>query len=94
MLTILSPTCAAVHLEQMSHDHWRMGLEAGGRRFQPTFGVRVGTYGFVCPTRVGRSTEWESDSRKRTVPDDHFCCFWNILGRAEEEQRQARYGTV
>src|ERR1035437_445029 len=25
---------------------------------------------------------------------DHFCCFRNILGRAEEEQRQARHGTV
>ena len=24
---------------------------------------------------------------------DHFCCFRNILGRAEEEQRQARYAT-
>ena len=25
---------------------------------------------------------------------DHFCCFRNILGRAEEEQRQVRYETV
>jgi hypothetical protein len=23
---------------------------------------------------------------------DRFCCFRNILGRAEEEQRQARHG--
>jgi hypothetical protein len=25
---------------------------------------------------------------------DHFCCFRNILGRVEKEQRQARHGTV
>ena len=25
---------------------------------------------------------------------DHLCCFWNILSRAKEEQRQAWHGAV
>jgi hypothetical protein len=32
---------AAVHLEQMSHDHWWMGLEAGGKYFHLNFGLKV-----------------------------------------------------
>jgi hypothetical protein len=31
---------------------------------------------------------------KQAVPAVTICCFRNILGRAEEEHRQARHGTV
>src|ERR1051325_2707689 len=38
---------------------------------------------------------WFADVISTGCPGgDRFCCFRNILGRAEEEQRQARYGTV
>ena len=44
---------ASVHLEQMAHDHWWMGLEAGGKYFHPNFGVQDGpACGCVCPTRT------------------------------------------
>ena len=33
---------ASVHLEQMAHDHWWMGLEAGGKYFHLNFGVQDG----------------------------------------------------
>jgi hypothetical protein len=33
---------AFVHLEQMAHDHWWMGLEAGGKYFHLNFGVQGG----------------------------------------------------
>ena len=33
---------AVVHLEQMSHDHWWMGLEAGGKYFHLNFGIHGG----------------------------------------------------
>jgi len=36
---------ASVHLEQMAHDHWCMGLEAGGKYFHLNFGVQDGRLG-------------------------------------------------
>lgn len=33
---------ASVHLEQMAHDHWWTGLEAGGKHFHLNFGVQDG----------------------------------------------------
>ena len=45
---------ATVHLEQMSHDHWWMGLEAGGKYFHLNFGVQDGACGFACLTRAKR----------------------------------------
>ena len=33
---------AVVHLEQMAHDHWWMGLEAGGKYFHLNFGTQDG----------------------------------------------------
>jgi hypothetical protein len=36
---------------------------------------------------------WLSCRKEGKLSRDHSCSFRNILGRAEEEQRQARHGT-
>ena len=46
---------SGVHLEQMAHDHWWMGLEAGGKYFHLNFGTQ-------------ENAEWEGDSRERRIP--------------------------
>jgi hypothetical protein len=59
---------AFVHLEQMSHDHWWMGLEAGGRLFHLNFAVQDGRL-WVCLSDQGEdATEWEGDNRERPIP--------------------------
>ena len=37
-------TGAAIHLEQMNHDHWWMGIEAGAKYFHLNFGLRDGRF--------------------------------------------------
>jgi hypothetical protein len=61
-------TCASVHLEQMSQDHWWMGLEAGGKHFQLNFGVQGGRLWVRLSDQGEESTEWEGDSRERPLP--------------------------
>ena len=41
--------------EQMAHDHWWMGLEAGGKYFHLNFGIQ------------GRRQPGEADSKSRCV---------------------------
>jgi hypothetical protein len=59
---------ASIHLEQMSHDHWFMGIEAGGKYFHLNFGLRD------CRLQVNLSdqgeeyADWEGDSRERPLP--------------------------
>ena len=62
---------ASVHLEQMAHDHWWMGLEAGGMHFHLNFGVQDGRLcgSPVRPGRgehgMGRRQSASADSRSR-----------------------------
>jgi hypothetical protein len=59
---------ASVHLEQMAHDHWWMGLEAGGKYFHLNFGVQDGRLWVHLSDQGEENTEWEGDSRERPIP--------------------------
>jgi hypothetical protein len=60
---------ASVHLEQMAHDHWWMGLEAGGKYFPLNFGVQGGRLWVRLSDQGDESAEWEGDSRERPLPE-------------------------
>jgi hypothetical protein len=59
---------AFVHLEQMAHDHWWMGLEAGGKYFHLNFGVQGGRLWVRLSDQGDENTEWEGDSREQPIP--------------------------
>jgi hypothetical protein len=59
---------ASIHLEQMSHDHWWMGIEAGGKHFHLTFGVRDGKLYVDLSDQGEEYAEWEGDNRERPFP--------------------------
>ena len=59
---------AVVHLEQMSHDHWWMGLEAGGKYFHLNFGVQDGRLWVRLSDQGDDGGEWEGDNRERRMP--------------------------
>jgi len=61
-------SCAVVHLEQMSHDHWWMGIEAGGKHFHLNFGVHDGRLWVRLSDQGKENTEWEGDNRERPLP--------------------------
>jgi len=61
---------ASIHLEQMAHDHWFMGIEAGGKYFHLNFGVADGKL-YVHLSDQGEEeerAEWEGDNRERPFP--------------------------
>ena len=59
---------ASVHLEQMSHDHWWMGLEAGGEYFHLNFGVNDGRLWVRLSDQGEEDAEWEGDNRENPIP--------------------------
>ena len=59
---------AVVHLEQMAHDHWWMGLEAAGKHFHVNFGVQDGRLWIRLSDQGEESAEWEGDNRERPIP--------------------------
>ena len=59
---------AVVHLEQMTHDHWWMGLEAGGMHFHLNFGVQNGRLWVRLSDQGTEGTEWEGDNRETPIP--------------------------
>jgi hypothetical protein len=59
---------AFVHLEQMAHDHWWLGLEAGGKHFHLNFGVQDGRLWVRLSDQGEENAEWEGDSRERPIP--------------------------
>ena len=59
---------AVVHLEQMSHDHWWMGLRAGGKYFHLNFGVEKGRLSVHLSDQSDEGGEWEGDNRERPLP--------------------------
>ena len=59
---------ASVHLEQMAHDHWWMGLEAGGKHFHLNFGVQGGRLWVRLSDQGEENAEWEGDSREMPIP--------------------------
>ena len=61
-------TSAAVHLEQMDHDRWWMGLDAGGKSFHLNFGIEEGRL-CVYLSDQDDENEWEGDNRERPIPE-------------------------
>ena len=61
---------ATVHLEQMSHDHWWMGLEAGGKYLHLNFGVHDGRLWVQLSDQADDGGYWEGDNRERPLPGD------------------------
>jgi len=59
---------AAIHLEQMSDDHWWMGLEAGGKYFHLNFGIENGRLWVRLSDQGEESVEWEGDNREMPTP--------------------------
>jgi hypothetical protein len=62
---------ALVHLEQMSHDHWWMGIEAGRKYFHLNFGVQDGRLWVRLSDQGDDYGEWEGDKREVRMPEDH-----------------------
>lgn len=69
---------AFVHLEQMSHDHWWMGLEAGGKYFHLNISSVEGRL-LVQLSDQGENNEggdtdgeWEGDNRPRPFSGDEL----------------------
>ena len=59
---------ASIHLEQMSHDHWWMGIDAGGKYFHLNFGVTDGKLYVHLSDQSEEDAEWEGDNRERPFP--------------------------
>jgi hypothetical protein len=60
---------ASIHLEQMSHDQWWMGIEAGGKYFHLNFNVSDGRLCVhLSDQGDGENAEWEGDNRERPFP--------------------------
>jgi hypothetical protein len=65
-------TGAHVHLEQMDHDRWWMGIEAGGRHFHLNFSLDDGRSSVHLSDQTDdqgeHSAEWEGDNREKPLP--------------------------
>jgi len=60
-------TGASVHLEQMAHDSWWMGLEAGGKYFHLNLGAKDGRLYVHLSDQGEDGEEWEGDDRERPI---------------------------
>jgi hypothetical protein len=58
-------TGASVHLEQMHHDTWWMGIEAGGKYFHLNFALSDGRLQVHLADQGEAYAEWEGDNRPR-----------------------------
>ena len=62
---------ASVHLEQMSHDQWSVGIEAGGKYFHLNFlkfAMSGGKLHVPLSDQGDEYAEWEGDNRERPFP--------------------------
>jgi len=59
---------AKIHLEQMAHDSWWMGIEAGGKYFHLGFNVNDGQLHVWLSDQGDEEGEWEGDNRDRPLP--------------------------
>ncbi len=57
---------ASIHLEQMAHNAWWMGIEAGGKYFHLNFRVSGGRLHVNLSDQGEEYADWDGDSRKRT----------------------------
>jgi hypothetical protein len=61
---------ATIHLEQMDHDAWWMGIEGGGKYFHLNFTLQGGQLHVHLSDQGDDDAEWEGDSRPRALPGD------------------------
>ena len=85
-------TCAAIHLEQMDHDRWWMGIEAGGRQFHLNFSLddqRATEPGMYFPgfRGTGRIREGGQETKGDAKPMGH-----RARGGVHQRRRQAGEG--
>jgi hypothetical protein len=59
---------ASIHLEQMSHDQWWMGIEAGGKYFHLNFSLNDGKLHVHLSDQGDEESDWEGDNRERPFP--------------------------
>lgn len=58
---------ASLHLEQMAHDRWFIGIEAGGKYFHLNFALEGGELVVILSDQdEEQDCEWEGDSRERS----------------------------
>jgi hypothetical protein len=61
---------ASLHLEQMSHDRWWMGIEAGGKHFHLNFGLNGDGRLYVQLSDQGDDdTEWDHYFSHTNLPN-------------------------
>ena len=61
---------ASIHLEQMDHDAWWMGINAGGKYFHLNFTLQDGQLHVRLSDQNEEGAEWEGDSQPRPLPGD------------------------
>jgi len=61
-------TGAFVHLEQMAHDLWWMGIESGGKSFLLNFGVKDGRLWVNLSDQGEDGAVWDGDNREHPTP--------------------------
>jgi len=62
-------TGAVLHLEQMNHDQWWMGIEGGGKYFHLWFTVEDGHLCVRLTDQDDETGQWEGDNRERPIPE-------------------------
>jgi hypothetical protein len=55
-------------VEQMSHEHWWLGLEAGGKYFHLNITATDGLLRVHLSDQGDEDAEWEGDNRERPFP--------------------------
>lgn len=61
---------ATIHLEQMDHDAWWMGIQAGGKYFHLNLTLQDGQLHVHLSDQGDDGAEWDGDSRARPLPGD------------------------
>lgn len=79
-------TGANVHLEQMDHDRWWIGLDAVENSFHLKFGIEDGRLCAYLSDQDDDNGEWEGDNRERPLALTAFDTIAG-LGRGDELDR-------
>ena len=61
-------TGAELHLEQMNHDEWWMGIQAGGKDFALWFSLENGRLCVRLADQDDENAWWDGDNRERPLP--------------------------
>jgi hypothetical protein len=61
-------TGADVHLEQMDHDQWWMGIQAGGKDLHLWFTLEDGRLCVRLSDQDDENTRWDGDKREKRLP--------------------------